>query len=226
MAITEHYFTKFAEGNYYHVYNRSIDRTPLFKNDGNYEFFLKKYCTYLSPVIDTYVFCLLGNHFHLLVSVKKEFPSGSLTTFKKLSNLNMNVQEKSTHDIVSHQFRKFFQSYAMAFNKQQNRIGSLFQTPFKRALIDNPQYLTRLVYYIHSNPQWHCLTNDFRDWKWSSYNTILNVESTKSKKNEVIEWFGNKEYYKQFHEQMQMVRIHKKYNLEDDNEFDKSNHIY
>ena len=164
MALTEHYFTKFKENQFYHVYNRSIDKKAMFKNDGNYEFFLKQFDNYLSPVLDTYSYCLLGNHFHLLVRIQ------DLTTFKKLSNLN---EEKTSHQIVSHQFQKFFQSYAMAFNKQQDRTGTLFQTPFKRVWVDDENYYTKLVYYIHANPQLHGLINDFKEWKWSSYGRIL-----------------------------------------------------
>lgn len=43
MAKIEHYYTKFEEDNFYHVYNRTVDRKPMFKNDGNYIFFMKKY---------------------------------------------------------------------------------------------------------------------------------------------------------------------------------------
>ena len=164
MASIEHYFTKFKANCFYHVYNRSVDKKPMFKNVGNYEFFLRKLDQYLSPVVDIYSYCLLGNHFHLLIRVHSEEylanATADLTTFKKLSN-----QKKTPHDIVSHQFKKFFQSYAMAFNKQHDRIGTLFQTPFKRALIDDYDYYIRVVYYIHANPQLHGLIDDFRDWK-------------------------------------------------------------
>lgn len=51
----------------------------------------------------------------------------------------------------------------MAFNKQQNRIGTLFQTPFKRALIDNAAYFTQLAHYIHANPQLHNLIDDLEN---------------------------------------------------------------
>lgn len=209
MALTEHYYTKFEEGNFYHVFNRSVDRKPMFKNEGNYEFFLKKYYAYLSNVIDTYTYCLLENHFHLLVRVKEQLTA-------KLSNTGAFNKEITTHDIVSHQFRKFFQSYAMAFNLQQNRTGTLFQTPFKRALVTKQQYLTKLLYYIHSNPQWHGLTDNFREWKWSSYNAILNDKPSKLMKEHVIEWFGNRDLFKQFHEQMHNVKIDRKYYLEDE----------
>lgn len=202
MAKTEHYYTKFEENNYYHIFNRSVDRKPMFKNDGNYIYFMKQYNKYLSPVVDTYSYCLLGNHFHMLIRVPD-----------KLSNIN---PEKTVHDIVSHQFRKFFQSYAMAFNKQQNRIGTLFQTPFKRALVDNDQYLTQLVYYIHANPQLHGLINDFRDWNWSSYNKILTDNVSKLKKNELLEWFGGKKEFVNFHSERQILITDERYVLEDE----------
>jgi putative transposase len=190
MAKTEHYYTKFESEKFYHIYNRTVDRKLMFKNDGNYDFFLRRFEQYLSPVIKIYAYCLLGNHFHFLIKIRS---SADLTTFIKLSNL---PQTKSTHDIVSHQFRKFFQSYAMAFNKQQNRIGTLFQTPFKRVAVTDEFYFARLVYYIHANPQVHGLVLDFRKWKWSSYHKIIQEETpAKLEKNEVLEWFYGKEAF-------------------------------
>lgn len=206
MAYIEHYYTKFEEAKFYHIYNRSVDRKPLFNNDGNYEFFLKKFDAYLSPVLDTYGYCLLENHFHLLVRIS------DLTTFKKLSNLD---PDKNNHEVVSHQFRKFFQSYAMAFNKQNNRLGTLFQTPFKRALVANEDYLTQMIYYIHANPQEHGLTDDFRNWKWSSFNRILMTKHSKLKKEEVISWFGDVKAYNEFHSINQQMIIKNHFVFED-----------
>jgi putative transposase len=48
MAKTEHYYTQFEAGGFYHVYNRTIDQGKLFANYGNYVFFLKKFDEYLS----------------------------------------------------------------------------------------------------------------------------------------------------------------------------------
>ncbi|WP_454800763.1 transposase [Mucilaginibacter phyllosphaerae] len=191
MAKLAHYYTKFDEGCFYHVYNRTIDKQPMFKSEANYEYFLRKYNEYLSPVVDTYAYCLLGNHFHLLMRIH-----GDLSDFKKTSKIDAS---KPTHDIISHQFRKFFQSYSMAFNKQHNRIGTLFQTPFKRVLINNDSYYSKIVYYIHANPQSHKLIEDFRNWKWSSYYGILSDKPSKLKKEELIEWFGDKQAYQDYH---------------------------
>lgn len=149
----------------------------------------------MSSAVDTYAYCLLGNHFHLLIRIPEDI---DLTAFEKSSN-GVDRATLSTHDIISHQFQKFFQSYAMAFNKQQSRTGTLFQTPFKRALIDSDAYFTQLLYYIHPKPQLQGLIEDFRDWKWSSYNSLLSDKPSKLKKQEVIKWFGNEEGYRHYH---------------------------
>lgn len=196
MAYTEHYFTKFEADCFYHIYNRSVDRKPMFKSAGNYEFFLRKYDQYLSPVVDTYAYCLLGNHFHLLVRINS---MEDLSNKMNLTNVEKPSSLKTAHDIVSHQFQKFFQSYAMAFNKQQARIGTLFQTPFKRALIDNYNYYKQVLYYVHANPELHGIIKDFRDWKWSSYNRFLIDSVTRLKKQAVLDWFGSKENYLLYH---------------------------
>ena len=73
----------------------------MFKNRGNYEYFLKQYDKYLSPVIDTYAYCLLGNHFHLLIRIGK---LQDLTIFEKLAHPQNLQMDKTAHQIVSHQF--------------------------------------------------------------------------------------------------------------------------
>jgi REP element-mobilizing transposase RayT len=203
MAKTEHYHTKFEYGNFYHIYNRSVDKQPLFKSEANFKFFLKKYDEYLSPVIDTYAYCLLGNHFHILIRIKEE---QDLPAFKEAA-INSEASKRSLHDIISNQFKKFFQSYAMAFNKQHQRVGTLFQTPFKRALVTSDAYFTQLIYYIHSNPQHHDLIADFRKWQWSSYDSILSDKPSKIRKNEVIAWFGNKPEYLNYHSELQKIML-------------------
>ena len=57
---------------YYHVYNRGNNREPLFRERRNYPYFLKLYAKYIEPVAETYAYCLLKNHFHLLIRTKDE----------------------------------------------------------------------------------------------------------------------------------------------------------
>ena len=73
-------------GRFYHIYTRGINGTNLFYEERNYAYFLQKYGYYLHEVLDTYAYCLLGNHFHLLVRVKDVFPT-NLTGLGDLSGL-------------------------------------------------------------------------------------------------------------------------------------------
>ena len=57
---------------YYHIFNHAVSNNNLFKNDGNYNFFLKKYAKYIFPIADTFAYCLMPNHFHFAVRIKKE----------------------------------------------------------------------------------------------------------------------------------------------------------
>lgn len=221
MAKTEHYYTQFEAGNYYHVYNRTVDKGKLFANADNYMFFLKKFDEYLSGFINTYAYCLLGNHFHWLIGVLPEVEiRANLEKFEKSDSGKKIVQnkkqnsDKTVHEIVSHQFKKFFQSYAMAYNKQQDRVGTLFQTPFKRAWIDNDEYFTNMIFYIHANPRKHGFIDDFKNYEWSSYQRILMEKPTKLRKREVLEWFGGKDAYLKFHT-INDITLPKNWDLDD-----------
>lgn len=57
---------------YYHVYNRANGNELLFLNDENYRFFLQKYFEYISPIANTFCYCLMPNHFHFLIQIKAE----------------------------------------------------------------------------------------------------------------------------------------------------------
>ena len=180
------------EGKYYHIYNRGNNRETLFYTEDNYKYFLNKYDKYLSEYIDTYAYCLLPNHFHLLVSVKET---------KVISNEESNKKVQSLEHIISFQFRKFFTSYAMSINLQKNRTGSLFQKSFKRKEVANDAYFSNLILYIHANPQLHGLVDDFKNYRWSSYPTILANKNTKLKKEVVLEWFDGIENFRACHHQ-------------------------
>ena len=55
----------------YHIYNRGINGTNIFYEERNYAYFLEKYAHYLHNWVDTFAYCLLKNHFHLLIRVKE-----------------------------------------------------------------------------------------------------------------------------------------------------------
>lgn len=204
MAKTEHYYIRFEEGTFYHVYNRAVNKKPMFTKSWNYRFFLNRMEKYILPYADIYSFCLLENHFHLLLKIKQL--QKDLKTLKELSNPNENINEfieetvnKDIHYIVSGAFRKMFQSYAMAFNKQEGRIGTLFQTPFKRSEIDSEEYLVQIIYYIHNNPQKHHYIGDFRKYPYSSYPYYLKKAESPWVHDDMYKLFEGYKEFVDFH---------------------------
>ena len=171
---------------YYHIYNHANGNENLFREQKNYEYFLEKYKQHINPIAETIAWCLMPNHFHLLVKIKTEekivstsfsaFPkfgtleklekSGKLEKLKKLETL------ESKSNFLSKQFANFFSSYTQSFNKVYGRRGSLFLKNFKRKEILDENYLRNLILYIHLNPLKHGFTNDILDWKWNSYQSF------------------------------------------------------
>ena len=54
-------------GQYYHIYNRGINGEVIFREERNYPYFLQLYAKYITPIAETYAYCLLSNHFHFLL---------------------------------------------------------------------------------------------------------------------------------------------------------------
>ena len=184
---------------YYHIYNRSNDRENVFYSQENYRYFLKRYDHFLSNYIDTYCFCLLPNHFHLLVRIKP--CDAIIQQARKDFSAVGKYATMPAEQWVSERFRLLFLSYTKAINKQISRKGSLFQRPFKRKKVDNDSYFNSLVWYIQRNPEHHGIHHDFTTYSWSSFQRILSEKPSKLMKKEVLDWFGGKENYVVFHQQ-------------------------
>lgn len=192
----------FEPGCYYHVYNRGNNRERLFYGEDNYRYFLKKYDSFLSDFTDLFAYCLLPNHFHVLIRIKAETEilenavRLKIPSFQKMEVLG----RLEAGRIVSDQFRRLFITYSMAINKQQSRAGSLFQKKFKRIQVDDDPYFTQLIFYIHNNPVHHRLHPSLQDYKWNSYPRFLLDKPSKLCKKEVLEWFGGKKAFVEFHQ--------------------------
>jgi len=132
---------------YYHIYNSAVGSDNLFKTNENYYFFLQKYKEYISPVADTFAYCLMPNHFHFAVRIKSK-NNFQLSESLKLSESS---NDKELSKLISKQFAKFFSSYTQSFNKQQNRRGGLFEHKFNRKQITTNAYFKNLIHYIHYN---------------------------------------------------------------------------
>ncbi len=192
----KYYTPTFEPDKYYHIYSHAVGKDILFKQNENYIYFLEKYKKYINPIIDTFAYCLLPNHFHFAVRVKNEVEIDTvMRTFPKFETLEKLNYEK----FISKQFSNLLSSYTQSFNKQQNRKDNLFQKPFKRTLINNEKYIINVIHYIHYNPVHHKFTKKIKDWNYSSYNSILSSKETNLKRKEVIELFGNKKNFTEYH---------------------------
>jgi putative transposase len=166
--------SKLEPNRMYHIFNRGNNRENLFREERNYEYFLRLYVKYISPIANTYAYCLMPNHFHFLVKIKEA------------SSRNANPTQ---------QFSNLFNSYAKSINKAYYRTGALFHRPFGRNEVKSDSYYTHLVYYIHVNPLKHGFTKDFRTYPFSSYRVLLSDEPSIQAKHEVMSWFGGKENF-------------------------------
>lgn len=143
----------FSIGEYYHIYSRGTDKRVIFSGVQDYRRFktLLYICNNTEPVnlskyfqggrkldglfktdrkdtlVDIGVYCLMPNHFHILIREKID---GGLSKF----------------------LVKLLTSYSMYFNKRNNRTGALFESKFKASHVDNDEYLKYLFAYIHLNP--------------------------------------------------------------------------
>ena len=173
-------------GYYYHIFNRGISKEKIFFRNENYFYFLRKYNKYLYDFVETYSYCLIPNHFHLLIRVRD----------------SIFLKDGISPPDISEQFRKFLISYAMSINKQEHRKGSLFIKNFKRKIILNDNYIRSAISYIHHNPVHHKICKKIEDYKWSSYSGILSDKPTKLPREKIFEWFGSKQEFIDFHKRV------------------------
>ena len=195
------YQVPFVENQFYHVFNRGNNRENIFFNQQNYFYFLKKYDEYLSEYLNTYIYSLMPNHFHFLVSVK----SNEVSATDAIPSRDGICSNDDINKKICERFRRFFLSYAQAINKQEGRTGSLFQKPFKRIHIYSPEHLLYVVYYIHANPQRHGICDNFQKYNYSSFQRYLENRETKLCKDDVFKCFGSKQEFIQFHQNLQSL---------------------
>ncbi len=209
--------TKLVSGEVYHIYNRGVDKRDIFMDDQDhfrfihdlYEFNdsqkVKNLCHFLSKnkysevglhyinkkqretLVDILAYCLMDNHFHLMVQQKTE---NGITEF----------------------MRKMGTGYTNYFNKKYERSGVLFQGNFKSVHLEKDAHFLYLPVYIHFNP----LDYEFKEWRegkiknqkkalefldnyrWSSYMDYTGKKNFPSilQKDFLLESFGSEEKYR------------------------------
>ncbi len=194
----------FAEGEYYHIYNRGVEKRDVFLDEKDYQRFQKLlfFANGTQPIVyklvqgltldkvelkETLVhigaYVLMPNHFHILVQAKND---NSLSEF----------------------MQKLTTGYTMYFNKKYKRVGPLFQGAFKAEHVDRDEYLKYLFAYIHLNPVkmidalWkeNGITDPLRtkkylqEYTYSSYDDWMGKEREANlilSKTEFPEYFGD-----------------------------------
>jgi putative transposase len=183
---------------FYHIYNRGINGNKIFEEQQNFIFFMKQFLKYMNDVCEVYSYCLMPNHFHFVIKVKSE---KELLLF-----VNEKVRQErkdglhSLQNLVSKQISRFISSYTQSFNKVHKRHGALFESPFKRKKIDSVEYLKNVIIYVNQNPT--DINLNFRNYKFSSYLTVLSLLETNLMRNEVIELFHDLENFIYCHEKL------------------------
>lgn len=162
-------------GGYYHLYNRGESGVRIFFNKESWYFFLSRLKRYFTnEKVDILAYCLMPNHYHLLVRIH-------------------------TEDFGNKVMRPFTVSYSRVINKQQYRNGHVFQRPFQLRQITNDGDLLNLSRYIHNNPVVCGLVAKPADWEFSSYQDYLGMRKGDIPKTDLIlSFFPGKIAYQEF----------------------------
>jgi putative transposase len=186
---------EFCNGEYYHIYNRGVEKRAIFEDEKDYlrfynglaEFnddvdcyrreYLKKAGDTISELIEVTAYCLNPNHYHLILKQLRE-------------------------NGVSEFMRKLGIGYTGYFNRRHVHSGVLFQGQFQSKHILNNNYLLWLSVYVNLNNEIHRKTNEQKIeklWQWSSYNEYIgNINHSLCKKNVILGQFNDREEYRDY----------------------------
>lgn len=189
----------------YHIYNHANGDENIFRSDENYYYFLKKYAEYIYPIAETYAYCLMPNHFHLMVRIRSE---KEVLAYLKVKRSDPTLQGFETlggfSNAISKIYSNFFNAYAQAFNKMHRRRGSLFIPNFKRKPVYEDAYFKQLIVYIHLNPVKHGFCKHILDWEHSSMHAYYQQKNTKLNRGYLKDWLENKENIIAFHNSLEV----------------------
>ena len=115
---------------YYHIINRGVDKMNIFRHPDDYEYFEELMCFYMKSYgITLHNYCLMSNHYHLLIEITQE----NLSKFMRQLNMN----------------------YAIYYNKKYNSVGHLWQGRFKSWYVTDDAYLI-YAYVLHRTKPTKC----------------------------------------------------------------------
>ncbi len=187
-------------GETYHLFNRAVGNEKLFRTSENYLLFLDRFDKHTFSICDTFTYCLLPNHFHFLIRVKDEHLIRK--HYQSVKHRTIPLYDNATlSDFIMERFSNWLNSYTKSYNGMFQRKGALFPDYTKRSLVSNDNSFSKVIHYIHANPVHHGYCDHLESWEYSSYQTLLSNLPTDLLRNEVIDWFGSKEAFIEFHQQ-------------------------
>jgi len=195
----------FTKGELYHVYNRGNNRDKVFYSHRNYLFFLEKINAYVLPYADVLAWCLMPNHFHLMVYINEVelMPSNALNQANVSDPLTSSERVAVRTRTLNQSIGIMLRSYTNAIHKQEGRTGALFQEETKAIMLsddisyipsyfpsafgtiitayqdDDMSYAERCFHYIHQNPVSSHMVKTAEDWEFSSYRDYAGLRNGK-----------------------------------------------
>jgi putative transposase len=184
----------FKEAHIYHIYNQGNNKGRIFFERENYLFFLRKIKQHILPYADILAWCLMPNHFHLMVYVKSECDFKSRPDLRPDSRPDYSTFNKSIGIMLA--------SYTRAINIQEKRSGSLFRSETKAICLNElkgvapawfkaagityfnislseKEYPQVCFNYIHQNPVTAGLAKTPGEWEFSSFTDCAGLRDGK-----------------------------------------------
>ena len=175
--------------NYYHIYNRAVEKRAIFYMEKDYEYFIEKIIFYKEKTgVKILAYCILPNHFHLLLKEPE-------------STFEVTPTSKVDFSAISKFISCLTNSYTKYFNCNKDHSGRIFQGPFKSKLVGDDNYLRVLLHYINLNHLKHKVTKKPNEWLYTSHHNYL---------GELKYNFIDKDYLIDFVEYKQGVDFYKK----------------
>jgi len=176
----------------------------IFFQTANYLYFLKKAEQHICPFADVLAWCLMPNHFHLIIAVRASDLTSDRVTWSHPVTTSGQYQLNSS-------IATMLRSYTRAINIQQQRTGSLFREGTKAVWLGNiegeklkhrnhigevavhnsdEEYLQTCFKYIHDNPVKAGIVNQIADWEFSSARDIAGIRNGTLINKKLIEELG------------------------------------
>lgn len=177
----------FIPNEIYHIYNRGNNKNLVFFEERNYTYFLTKIQRELYRYCDILAYCLMPNHYHLLVYIKE-------TEEKTFLN---------NHPLIR-KIGSLQSSYTRAIQKQNNSVGSIFQQKAKAKITNDStnNYSLACFHYIHQNPLKANLVVQLENYKYSSFNEYLYLKPSycNIERSRELGLFDEVNFYKESYE--------------------------